>query len=59
MNVVDVSDIRACATIVDGRMGLSSYHYVAGEGGGELLKLWFAARVVRDAVAGTVSQMIL
>ncbi|KAJ7863649.1 hypothetical protein B0H14DRAFT_2574820 [Mycena olivaceomarginata] len=54
MNVVDVSDIRARAIIVDQRTGLSSYHYVAGEGGGELLKLWFAARVVKDAVAGTV-----
>ncbi|KAJ7788306.1 hypothetical protein B0H14DRAFT_3504377 [Mycena olivaceomarginata] len=57
MNVVDVSDIRARATIVDRRTGLSSYHYVAGEGGGELLKLWFAARVVKDAVAGTDQRM--
>ncbi|KAJ7793594.1 hypothetical protein B0H14DRAFT_2622699 [Mycena olivaceomarginata] len=57
MNVVDVPDIRARTTIVDRRTGLSSYHYIAGEGGGELLKLWFAARVVRDAVAGTDQRM--
>ncbi|KAJ7710062.1 hypothetical protein B0H14DRAFT_2646238 [Mycena olivaceomarginata] len=57
MNTVDVSDIRARSTIVDRASGLNSFHYVIGEGGGELLQVWFVGRVLREAAAGTDQRM--
>jgi hypothetical protein len=58
MNTVDVSDVRACLTIVDRHSGLNSFHYVIGGGRGELLQIWFVGQVLREAAAGTVSTMV-
>ncbi|KAJ7879510.1 hypothetical protein B0H14DRAFT_1604008 [Mycena olivaceomarginata] len=57
MNTVDEREIRARSTIADPSSGLCSFHYVVGEGGGELLKVWFMGRVLREVGAGTDPRM--
>ncbi|KAJ7851612.1 hypothetical protein B0H14DRAFT_2581282 [Mycena olivaceomarginata] len=54
MDSVEMGDIRSRLTFTDPHSNVQSFHYVLGEGGGELLRLGFVGQVRREAPAGTV-----